>query len=53
MTDHTAAEQACFDALVEHNKPITRDDLPYPSCLWPIAEAATKAVLDAAARETP
>lgn len=25
MTDHTAAEQACFDALVEHNKPITRD----------------------------
>lgn len=48
MTEHTAAEQACFDALVEHNKPMDRDrGDTYPSCLWPIAEAATRAVLDA------
>lgn len=47
MSTHTAAEQACFDALVEHNGPMDRDEAnTYPSVLWPIAEAATKAVLD-------
>lgn len=47
MSTHSAAEQACFDALVEHNTPMDRDSGDtYPSCLWPIAEAATRAVLD-------
>lgn len=47
MRTHTPAEQACFDALVEHNTSRTPGDAPYPACLWPIAEAATKAVHDA------
>lgn len=48
MSTHTAAEQACFDALVAHNTPMDRDGgHTYPSCLWPIAEAAVKAVRDA------
>lgn len=49
MSTHTPAEQACFDALVAHNTPMDPDHDIYPSCLWPIAEAATAAVLDALA----
>ena len=50
MVDHTPAEQACFNALVAANGP-KPEDIPYPACLMPIAEAATAAVIKALAEE--
>lgn len=49
MTRFTPTDEdvrAVRDVLVAMNKPMTRDDPPYPACLTPIARAAAQAVID-------
>lgn len=36
--------RAVYDVLVRENAPMTRDDVPYPACLMPIATAVVEAL---------